>query len=255
MDEKQLKTSLWQRIVIIVVALLLLGSTVLTYMFIVMGSSSNKQSASERIAELEAEYDAKREELQEISKPLGEKYFSDLQGYEKSQVKAFNAAAANSEKLKTLDLKAGTGRQLAEGDNDYMAYYIGWCPDGSLLDASYSYPETIENTNADGSIYYTEDKDADPTGLHAPLIQPDSLIDGWVQGIVGMKLGGVRQITIPGELAYGDTQGDKYCGMSNAPLKFIVMALETDEDLKKANEELNDIYIKLYTAIVSNGTN
>lgn len=234
MDEKQLKTSLWQRIIIILVAILLLGSTVLTYMFIVMSSGNSKQSAEDRVAQLEEEYNSKRAELQTAAQPVGEKYFEELKKYT-SQVKSFNAAAANSAKLQITDLKIGTGRQLTEGDTDYMAYYIGWCPDGSYLDSSFN---------------FAEDDDTTPISLKVPFIQPHA-IEGWTQGVIGMKLGGVRQISIPGELAYGDTAGDRYCGMTNAPLKFVVLPLEADADLVKLNNELNDIYIKLYTASIS----
>lgn len=241
MEEKSLKTSAWQRVVIIIVALLLLGSTVLTYMFIVMNSNSSKQDSQEKVSELTAEYDAKNAEINEAAKPLSNKYFKEMEGYKNSRVKSYNSAAANSEKLKIEDIKEGTGRQLAEGDTDYSAYYIGWCADGSIFDSSFSYA--------------SDDTDKEtPTGLNAPLIATSSLIEGWNQGIVGMKIGGVRQLTIPGELAYGETtEGNHICGASNSPLKFVVMALDTDENLKQLNEELNNIYYQLYTALMSNG--
>lgn len=241
MQEKSLKTSPWQRVVIIVVALLLLGSTVLTYMFIVMNSGSSKQDNQEKISELSAQYDAKNAEITEAAKPLSDKYFTEMEGYKKSRVKSYNSAAANSEKLKVEDLKEGTGRQLEEGDTDYSAYYIGWCADGTIFDSSFSYD--------------TEDTDKEtPTGLNAPLIATSSLIEGWNQGVIGMKLGGVRQLTIPGELAYGETtEGNHICGASNSPLKFVVMALETDDNLKQLNDELNTVYYQLYTALMSSG--
>lgn len=238
MDEKQLKTSTWQRVIIVIVAILLLGSTVLTYMFIVMGSGSGRQNNDEKIAQLEAEYSAKAEAYQAAAEPLSDQYFSEMQGYT-SRIKSYNAATANSEKLKTEDIKVGTGRQLEEGDTDYFAYYIGWCPDGSILDSSFEYAE--------------DDTDKDtPIGLKAPLaVSNISLIEGWNQGVIGMKLGGVRQINIPGELAYGETTEDnEKCGMSNAPLRFTVMAFDS-EDLKQKNEELNEAYLNLYAALVS----
>lgn len=237
MEEKSLKTSPWQRVIIIVVALLLLGSTILAYMFIVMNNGSSSQSSEEKISELSAEYDAKTAELNEAAQPFSDKYFSEMEGYKKSRVKSYNSATANSEKLKIEDLKEGTGRQLEEGDTDYSAYYIGWCADGSIFDSSFSYAsdDTEKET---------------PTGLNAPLIATSSLIEGWNQGVVGMKLGGVRQLTIPSELAYGETtEGNHICGASNSPLKFVVMTLETDDNLKQLNDELTNIRYQLYTAL------
>lgn len=239
MDESQIKTSLWQRIVIIIVALLLLGSTILAYLFIVM-SGNGSQSREERIAELQEQLNAKNSELEAAAKPFSDQYFSTMDGYRKSQVKSYNATTANNEKLKVTDLKTGTGKQLEEGDTDYSAYYIGWCPDGSIFDASFTYA-------ADDTDKQT------PTGLTAPLVASTSLIEGWTQGMIGMKLGGVRQINIPGELAYGETsEEDQICGMSNAPLRFVVMPVETDENLKQLSSEISDLRIKLYTALIGN---
>ncbi len=236
MDEKQLKTSVWQRVIIVIVAILLLGSTVLTYMFIVMSSSSSQQSSEEKLAQLEAEYTAKGKELNEAAKPLSDQYFKEFNSYT-NRIKSYNATTANNEKLKIEDLKVGTGKQLTEGDYDYMAYYVGWCADGTIFDSSFQYAD--------------DDTDKEtPIALNAPYANPSSMIEGWMQGVIGMKVGGVRQLSIPGELAYGDTRSD-VCGQSNAPLKFIVMALETDDTIKQKREEVNQAYRNLYTALLA----
>lgn len=234
MEEKALKTSWKQRVAIIVVAVLMLGSVVLTYMLVVLnGNSSSSSSKDEaQIAELTEEYQKKSEEIEAAAKPLSDKYFDEFVKY-KSEVKSYNSANANAAGLETKDLKTGSGKTLEEGDTDYAAYYIGWCADGSIFDSSFNNNE-------------------DPTSLKAPLDAGVGLIEGWNQGVIGMKLGGVRQLTISGQLAYGDTQ--EICGGTNSPLKFIVYALESDAKLKELNNELDDIYMRLYYAYSGGST-
>lgn len=228
MDEKSLKTSVGQRIIIIVVAILLLGGTFLTYLFVVLNNGGSSSADTEaKIAQLSEQYDAKQQEIDEAAKPLSDKYFSSLASY-KDQVKSYNSANANAAGLATKDLKEGTGKTLAEGDTNYLAYYLGWCADGSIFDSSFN-----DNDN--------------PTSLKAPLDPAVGLIEGWNQGVIGMKLGGIRQLTIPGELAYGDSRDD-ICGGANSPLKFVILAIEPDETLAKLNDELDEIYYELYQA-------
>ena len=226
MDEKSLKTSRWQRLGILIIAILLLGGTVFAYLFIFMGSSSSDTSNDELIADLTEQYDAKAAELETAAAPLSDQYFDDFSDY-LSEVKAYNAASAEAEVLGVKDLKTGTGKTLEEGDTDYFAYYIGWCADGSIFDSSF---DDTEN----------------PTALNVPLDASVGLIEGWNQGVIGMKLGGVRQLTISGDLAYGDTQ--EICGGYNSPLKFIILAIEKDEDIAALNSELDDLYLQLYYA-------
>ena len=226
MDEKSLKTSRWQRLGILIIAILLLGGTVFAYLFIFMGSSSSDTNNDELIADLTEQYDAKAAELEAAAAPLSDQYFDDFSGY-LSEVKAYNAASAEAEVLGVKDLKTGTGKTLEEGDTDYFAYYIGWCADGSIFDSSF---DDTEN----------------PTALNVPLDASVGLIEGWNQGVIGMRLGGVRQLTISGDLAYGDTQ--EICGGYNSPLKFIILAIEKDEDIAALNSELDDLYLQLYYA-------
>ncbi len=239
MDEQTLKTKVWQRVVIIAIAILLLGATIMTYLFVVIGSNNgvanNDQSATDqKIAELTEAYDTKQAELLAAAKPLSEQYFPTLKQY-RSEVKAYNEAAATADVLKTTDLLEGTGKTLAEGNTNYLAYYIGWCADGSIFQSSFINDQGKEDNES-------------PVALGAPLDPSGGTIEGWMQGVIGMKLGGVRQITMSGDLAYGSTRS--ICGGYNKPLKFIVMAIprEGNENIVKLSTELQDIWLQMYRA-------
>ena len=225
MPEKELKTSLKQRIVIIIIAIILLGSTIAAYVATIVIGDLQKASSkinNEELTALEDEYSAKQSEINEYGNELSKKYFDTMKSYT-SRIKAYNATSVNNDGLKTKDLKEGTGRELKDGDTDYFAYYIGWCADESVFDSSFN------------------DED-NPTSLNAPLSASVGLIEGWDQGVIGMKIGGVRELSIPGELAYGDTQ--EICGGKNSPLKFIVMAID-DKKLSTLNSELSEISSKI----------
>jgi peptidylprolyl isomerase len=57
-----------------------------------------------------------------------------------------------------------------------------------------------------------------PTG-QTLTIGLDQVIDGWKQGIPGMKVGGVRALSMPASLAYGDSPPDASVA---GPLVFVV---------------------------------
>ena len=219
MDPKSLKTTTKQRIIIVVIAVLLLGSTIATYIGIVLSNGSKSNSST---TQLENDYTDKQAELNAYAATLSDKYFPIFSQY-RSEVKAYNAAAANGTGVKTRDLLEGTGRELATGDLEYYAYYIGFCPDESVFDSSFN---DYEN----------------PTQLLSPIYAGRGLIEGWNAGVVGMKIGGVREIQMPGEQAYGETR--EICGTTNSPLKFIVMAVE-DAKLTELNNDLENIYGEL----------
>ena len=225
MEQSVLKTTVKQRIIAGVVAVLLLGSTIATYAAIVLAGNKNNENEaknSAELTELENQYTAKQSEINKYAAELSDKYFSDFSA-QRTRIKSYNASAANSAGLKTVDIKKGTGRELTSGDTDYFAYYIGWCADESVFDSSFN-----DSNN--------------PTALRAPLSAAQGLITGWNEGVIGMKLGGIREITIPGELAYGDTQ--EICGGTNSPLKFLVLPI-ADSQMKKLNAELEDIYSQI----------
>ena len=96
--------------------------------------------------------------------------------------------------LDIIDLVVGSGdRTVKVGDRIKVDYIGSLARDGLVFDSSHkSGPD---------------DKPALPlvTSLvPAGVIEGAGLIEGWVQGLVGMKIGGLRRLLIPAELAYGD---------------------------------------------------
>ena len=224
MQEKDLKPSAKQRIIFALVAVVLLGSSIAAYAMIVMGNGNTNYSKMS-MDQLQTAYSEKAAELDAEAAELSSKYFEEFKPYKKN-VKGYNSTTANSNGVQSKDLKEGDGEEV--GDSGYSAYYIGWCSDESIFDSSF-------------------DSFEEPTALKAPLsVSESSLIEGWYLGTEGMKIGGVREITIPGSLAYGDSQ--EICGSTNSPLKFIVMAVETSERLKELNAEMDKIYTALSNA-------
>ena len=213
MEEKELKTSGKQRVFISLIAIVMLGSILASYVAIVMNGSSSKNDSSElkvdeaKIAEYTEEYEKAVANFSEATKDD----FNRFSKY-RSEVKAYNESTANEEGIKTKDYEVGSGAEITGKDSQYLAYYIGWCADETVFDSSF-------------------DDSENPTAL-AKIVDPSvGMIEGWNKGVVGMKIGGIREMTIPGELAYGETQ--EICGGLNKPLKFIAMAVEKTDEMTK----------------------
>ncbi|HEX7483623.1 MAG TPA: FKBP-type peptidyl-prolyl cis-trans isomerase [Candidatus Saccharimonadales bacterium] len=154
----------------------------------------NLATDESRKNELLAEYQS---QVAAQTTELSNKYYPDFSQHASTPA-AFDAAEVTE--LKTVDLKEGTGEEIKDG-TAYAAYYIGWNPTGKIFDQS------IENGK-----------------LKAP-INGTGLITGWEEGVKGMKLGGIRELTIPAAKAYGETGSGENIP-PNTPIKFIVMAVE-----------------------------
>jgi len=219
----ELKTSLRQRIGIIIVAVILIGSTIALYMGIVLGYNSGSASTAQN-AEKQELFDKLFEEYQDkVSVQAAEFSAIHFDTFlpHKARVKAFNAAAITS--VTHTDLKVGTGAEVTEEFYDYSAYYIGWLSDETIFDSSFNDP-------------------ANPTALLSPLAG-GQMIEGWNIGIIGMKLGGIREISIPAELAYGDQERGSI--PPNSPLKFVIMLIPAIEEIDWS-EEMYELYYELY---------
>ena len=228
MDEKELRTSPKQRLFIILIAVFMVGSIVASYAAIVVsGSQGSSASATNEVDEAKvAEYSEAYNEIKaEFSKATQGDFDKFIQY--KSEVTGYNEASANEGGVQSEDIVEGTGRTIAEDDKDYLAYYVGWCADETIFDSSYD-----SNTN--------------PTAFAKILDASVGMIEGWNVGVEGMKLEGIRVITVPGELAYGDNM--EICGGTNKPLKFMIYAKEKTDDLNNLSLKLDDAYMRMMYA-------
>lgn len=227
MDEKELKTSTKQRIIIAVIAVLMLGSIIAGYAAIILNGGNKSSSTGDtkiddaKVAEYKEAYDNILAEFKDATKNDYEEFISF-----KSEIKAYNESSANEGGLQTRDLKKGTGEKLTD-DSDYLAYYVGWCANESVFDSSF-------------------DNNDNPTSFSKILDASLGMIEGWNEGIKGMRIDGIREITVPGELAYGDSM--EICGGKNKPLKFIVMAKAKEEPLKSLAEKVDSAYMRFQYA-------
>ena len=225
MEDKELKTSVKQRIIIGLIAVILVGSMIASYALIIMnGSKSQGNTSDNKISDAKKqEYTtAYYDELAQFTDAT-KADFDKFIAY-KSEIKAFNEESANeADTVQKKELVEGTGETVKEDGSNYLAYYVGYCADESIFDS-------------------TLDDQEDPTGFSKTLDPSLGMIEGWTKGVEGMKIGGIRRITIPGPLAYGDSM--EICGGKNKPLRFLVMAVAKDGALADMSAKLDDAYMR-----------
>lgn len=188
-----------QRIGIWVITFVLAAGTLGS--FLVMGLSVQNQSVDQK--KLQKAYSDYQLDVANQTYELSGKYYEEFSKYS-SQVAAFDDS--NVKDLVKEDLKIGNGEEI-KSDTNYSAYYIGWNPKGVIFDQSIS----------DGS-------------LKAP-ISGGNLISGWNEGVIGMKVGGVRILTIPSDKAYGETGSGENIP-ANTPIKFVIMIIPKVQDVE-----------------------
>jgi FKBP-type peptidyl-prolyl cis-trans isomerase len=201
-----------QRIGIWIIAVFMLVGTIGSFVVIVL--ANNNQESDQQRANVEKSKYQKQVTDQEAE--LSEKYFDTFSQFA-SRPATFDAASVTE--LKTNDLVVGTGDTLTE-ESSFTAYYLGWNPTGKVFD---------------GSI--------NGSALKAPFpVTPVGVIKGWTKGAAGMKVGGVRELTIPSDLAYGDVTRSEDIP-ANTPLKFIIMVIPTPEQIQPSEK-----FIEYYNA-------
>lgn len=82
--------------------------------------------------------------------------------------------------LKIEDEREGTGSAVVSGDT-VEVNYLGTLLNGQKFDSSYDRGQTFSFKVGAGDV-----------------------IEGWDKGLVGMKVGGKRKLTIPSSMAYGN---------------------------------------------------
>lgn len=85
------------------------------------------------------------------------------------------------EQLEVIDLTEGDGA-VVEAGATITAHYTGaLCKNGIIFQSSHDFGQAVT------------------FGL-------DQVIAGWTQGVPGMKIGGMRRLIIPSEMAYGSAR-------------------------------------------------
>jgi FKBP-type peptidyl-prolyl cis-trans isomerase len=88
---------------------------------------------------------------------------------------------AKVEKLEIIDVTEGSGDSVPEGATITAHYTGARCKDGVIFQSSHDFGDPVT------------------FGL-------SQVIEGWQQGVPGMKPGGVRRLIIPSQLAYGSVR-------------------------------------------------
>jgi FKBP-type peptidyl-prolyl cis-trans isomerase len=109
--------------------------------------------------------------------------------------------AANLSGLKMDDSRVGDGA-TAEAGKQVSVHYTGWLTDGTKFDSSKDHGQPFTFQLGAGQV-----------------------IKGWDQGVAGMKVGGVRKLTIPPSLGYGASGAGGGLIPPNATLVFEVELL------------------------------
>lgn len=209
-----------QRIGIWVIAVVLLVGTLAGFAAMIL-VPKNQESDQARLQKLMAEYQeqqtAYQAKVDAQGTELSKQYYDAFKPYE-SRPAAFEAAGVTE--LKKDDLKVGDGEAITK-TSEFTAYYIGWNPKGKVFDGSIN-----------GNV------------LKAPInVVPGSVIEGWTEGVDGMKVGGVRELTIPADKAYGATaKGEDI--PANTPLKFVIMIIPKPTTIPQPtpSQELLSLY-------------
>lgn len=102
--------------------------------------------------------------------------------------------------LKYVDLEVGNGSEIKKGMR-VLVDYEAWLPDGTKFDSSYDRREPFSFKVGEGQV-----------------------IEGWDEGMVGMKVGGKRKLTIPPAIGYGEAGAPPRIP-ANATLTFEIKAL------------------------------
>jgi peptidylprolyl isomerase len=94
-------------------------------------------------------------------------------------IKVTRPGVKTGDGLQYWDIRVGNGQTAKEGSH-VRVHYTGWFTSGKKFDSSLDAGKPFDFTIGDGQV-----------------------IQGWEEGVTGMRVGGKRQLLIPPSLAYG----------------------------------------------------
>lgn len=108
------------------------------------------------------------------------RYTGSMTKYEGTKLQNFEPLDSVSE-LQIIDIEEGSGETVNPGATITAHYTGALCKNGIIFQSSHDFGDAIT------------------FGL-------DQVIKGWTEGVPGMKVGGMRRLVIPSEMAYGSAR-------------------------------------------------
>ena len=176
-----------QRTFALIIALIFLVTTVATGVFVVASIISDSKNNT-----TETSTTASNDQTAGENCPIGTET-----GQATLPVPEIYKPASDVTVLEKTDLEVGTGAEVKAGDCVIAKYYGTLAANGEMFD---------ENFTSDSGLSF--------------LAGGGSVIKGWDEGVLGMKIGGTRRLVIPSDLAYGENGGGSI--PANADLVFVV---------------------------------
>lgn len=100
--------------------------------------------------------------------------------YEGTKLTDFTPVAQVAQ-LEVIDINTGAGAEVPAGGTVTVHYTGALCKNGIIFQSSHDLGKPV-------------------------TFALDQVIKGWTQGLPGMKVGGLRRLVIPSELAYGSVR-------------------------------------------------
>lgn len=191
-------TSRGQRMAIWIIAIVMVGGTLVSFLIYVI-ATINPSVNSDQIIYEQALEKAQQEAEEEAAVKAQYQVF-----YDGVSASAFDGDSVTALTVETL--REGDGAEVAATDT-ISANYSGWDSTGAIFDTT------------------KRSADAETSPISFSLQQ---VITGWTEGLTGKKVGGVYLLTIPGDMAYGNT--DTGYGYPVGALKFVVEIISIEEE-------------------------
>ena len=180
-----------QRIGIWIIAIVMTVGTIGSFVVVILANDNAKIDQAQQAKDQAAQLAAYKQQ-QQVAAQTNADNSEALPGY---SAVAFDPASVTA--LKSEVLVQGTGDVVKSSDS-INASYFGWTSDGKIFDSS-------------------KKKSADDAPVTFAL---NGVIQGWSDGLTGVKVGSVVRLMIPADKAYGETGSGII--PANAPLEFIV---------------------------------